>query len=198
MTSRFRRLGEALKFQGRLISVSTATFEGPDGSTFERDVVHHPGAVSVVPLIGDGTAAAPYQVILVRQYRAAVDSELLEVVAGKRDVKGEPPEDTAQRELAEEIGMAAGRLQLLAEFYNSPGFCDEHSFAFLGRDLVPTPSDAQGIEEQYMTVERVALADVGAMITTGQIIDAKTIIGLALAREALADEARAEVASTPT
>ncbi|MDQ6614243.1 MAG: NUDIX hydrolase, partial [Actinomycetota bacterium] len=126
-----------------------------------------------------------HEVILVRQYRAAVDAELLEVVAGKRDVAGEPPEETARRELAEEVGMIAGRLELLAEFYNSPGFCDEHSFVFLGLDLEPTPPEAHGIEEQYMTIERVPLDDVGTLIKNGEILDAKTIIGLTLAREAL-------------
>ncbi|MDQ1412413.1 MAG: ADP-ribose pyrophosphatase [Acidimicrobiaceae bacterium] len=182
----FRRIGEELQFQGSLISVGTATFLGPDGEEFERDVVHHPGAVSVVPVVA--RTGGGYEAILVRQYRAAVDAELLEVVAGKRDVAGEPPELTARRELAEEIGMTAGRLDLLAEFYNSPGFCDEHSYVFLGLELEPTASEAHGIEEQYMTIERVALDDVGAMISNREIVDAKTIIGLTLARDALARE----------
>ena len=92
------------------------TFAGPDGSPFERDIVHHPGAVSAVPLV-----EPPIEVIMVRQYRAAVDRELLEIPAGKRDVAGEAPEVTAHRELIEEIGMRAGRLERLGEFYNSPG-----------------------------------------------------------------------------
>ncbi|HVF75478.1 MAG TPA: NUDIX hydrolase [Acidimicrobiales bacterium] len=169
----FRKLSERERFRGSLISVATATFAGPDGE-FERDVVHHPGAVSVVPLLDDGT------VILVRQYRAAIEADLLEIPAGKRDVDGEPPEETAARELVEEVGMKAGRLELLAEFYNSPGFCDEHSWVFLGRDLTECANDLQGIEEQHMTVERVALADVPAMVARGEITDAKTIIGLSL------------------
>jgi 8-oxo-dGTP pyrophosphatase MutT (NUDIX family) len=186
VTAGFRRVGEETRYQATLISVAAATFEAPDGRRFERDVVHHPGAVSVVPVVP--LAGGGYEVILVRQYRAAVDRELLEVVAGKRDVAGEPPDETARRELAEEIGQVAGRLIPLAEFYNSPGFCDEHSFVFLGLDLVETASEAHGIEEQYMTIERVALGDVGAMIGRGEITDAKTIIGLTLAREKLAAE----------
>ena len=186
MAAGFRRVDENLRFQGVLISVTTGTFEGPDGSRFERDVVHHPGAVSVVPVVA--TEEKGWQVVLVRQYRAAVDRELLEVVAGKRDVAGEPPEETATRELAEEVGMVAGRLVRLAEFYNSPGFCDELSFVFLGLDLTPTDIEAHSIEEQYMTVERVALDDVPSLIATGEIVDGKTIIGLTLAREALAAE----------
>ncbi len=180
LTPPFRKLTERVVHQGALISTVVATFEGPDGDQFERDVVHHPGAVSVVPVL-DGTT-----VVLVRQYRAAVDQELLEIPAGKRDVEGEDIELTARRELEEEIGMRAGKLELLAEFYNSPGFSDEHSFVFLGLDLEEAESSLQGVEEQHMTVERVALADVPRLIGESQIVDAKSIIGLCLAREFLA------------
>ncbi|MDP9073996.1 MAG: NUDIX hydrolase [Actinomycetota bacterium] len=175
----FHRLASELKYRGSLISVTRDTFAGPDGQPFERDVVHHPGAVSVVPVLESG------EVMLVRQYRAAVDAELLELVAGKRDVADEPPEETARRELAEEIGMQPGKLLLLARFFNSPGFCDEFSYTFLARDLKPVPSSAQGIEEQHMTIHRIALDDVPALILSGDIVDAKTIIGLTLARQLL-------------
>ena len=176
----FRRLSEVQHYAGSLITLATGTFEAPDGSTFDRDVVHHPGAVSVVPLVDEGATA-----LLVRQYRAAVDRDLLEIPAGKRDVSGEPPEETARRELVEEIGMRAGRLEKLAEFFNSPGFCDEHSFVFMGLDLEPCASDLQGVEEQHMSVERVGLDEVPGLITSGAIVDAKTIIGLMLATAAL-------------
>jgi nudix-type nucleoside diphosphatase (YffH/AdpP family) len=179
--SGFRPVSEQELFRGSLISVASGTFEAPDGSTFTRDIVHHPGAVSVVPYLGDSD-----EVVLVRQYRAAVDRVLLEIPAGKRDVASEPPEETARRELIEEVGLRTGRLERLAEFYNSPGFCDEHSYVFLALDLEPAKTDLQGIEEQHMTVERVALADVVDLIRSGEIIDAKTIIGLTLARQKLA------------
>lgn len=181
MSSRFRRLDEVEHFRGTLISVATGTFEAPDGSRFERDIVHHPGAVSVVPMLEEGTV-----VVMVRQFRAAVGMDMLEIPAGKRDVAGEAPEVTARRELLEEIGMRAGRLEKLAEFHNSPGFCDEHSFVYLALDLEPGASDLQGIEEQHMTVERIALDAVPGMIASGAITDAKSIIGLTLARDALA------------
>ncbi|HEX8770846.1 MAG TPA: NUDIX hydrolase [Acidimicrobiales bacterium] len=144
-------------------------------------MVHHPGAVSVVPVVNTGTPT----VIMVRQYRAAVDRELLEIPAGKRDVEGEEIEVLARRELEEEIGMRAGELVKLAEFYNSPGFCDEHSFVFMALDLTATTTAAQGIEEQHMTLERIALADVPRLIATGELVDAKSIVGLTLARERL-------------
>lgn len=166
-------------YRGPVISLAQGTFTAPDGSTFERDLVHHPGAVSVVPVTDDGHA------VLVRQYRAVVDEHLLEIPAGKRDVAGEAPEATARRELAEEVGLAAGRLEPLARFYNSVGFSDELSYVFLGLDLTEVGRDTQGIEEEHMTIERVALADVPAMVADGRLLDAKTIIGLTLARAAL-------------
>ena len=180
-SGRFRKLGEELVHRGSLISVARATFVDPHGAEFERDVVHHPGAVSVVPVVDEGTA-----VLLVRQYRAAVDRELLEIPAGKRDVDGEPVERTARRELEEEVGMRAGRLEKLAEFYNSPGFCDEHSFVFMALDLEACASSAQGVEEHHMTIERISLDDVPGLIASGALIDAKSLIGLSLARVALA------------
>ena len=82
----FRKVGEREVYDGPVIRLVVATFAGPDGETFERDVVHHPGAVSVVPLSDDG------EVVMVRQYRAAVDADVLEIPAGKRDVPGEAPE----------------------------------------------------------------------------------------------------------
>jgi len=176
----FSKLDERVVFAGHLITTVQATFADPSGDTFERDVVRHPGAVSVVPVLDDGRTA-----LLVRQYRAAVDRVLLEIPAGKRDVDGEAPELTAARELQEEIGRRAGSLRKLAEFYNSPGFCDEHSIVYLATDLETVDSSAQGIEEQHMTVEEIALADVPGLIASAELVDAKSIIGLSLAREAL-------------
>jgi 8-oxo-dGTP pyrophosphatase MutT (NUDIX family) len=181
----FRRLSEEEVWRGHLVSAATGRFVDPDGHEFERDVVHHPGAVSVVPVLDGGAT-----VLLVRQYRAAVDRELLEIPAGKRDVAGEAPEVTARRELEEEVGMRAGRMEKLAEFFNSPGFCDEHSHVFMGLELEPCPSSAQGVEERHMTIERVAMADVPSLVVEGRITDAKTIIGLFLARERLSSTTR--------
>lgn len=175
----FRKLAETEIWRSRLLRVAQGSFESPDGERFERDVVHHPGAVVVVPMLGCG------RVLMVRQYRAAVDDELLEIPAGKRDVDGEAPEVTAGRELAEEVGRRARRLDLLARFYNSPGFSDELSWCYLARDLEEVGNDLQGIEEAHMGLEEVALADLDALIASGGIVDAKSIIGLTLAARAL-------------
>jgi len=175
----FRKLAEEHVYTGSLISVGRGTFEGPDGSTFNRDLVHHPGAVSIVPVDDD------HCVLLVRQYRAAIDADLLEIPAGKRDVEGEPPEETARRELEEEVGVRAGRVEKLAEFYNSPGFSDEYSYVYLGLDLTPTQASAHSPEEAAMEIERVALDEVPMLIAAGRLVDAKSIIGLCLARAVL-------------
>lgn len=169
--SGFRRLGERTVHEGHAIRVVVGDFETPDGEVVHRDIVRHPGAVSVVPVDGD-------EVVLVRQYRAAVERELLEIPAGKRDVPGEAPELTAMRELEEEVGFTAAALVPLARFYNSVGFSDEHSHVFLATDLRPVPDDRQGPEEVHMTVERLAIDDVAPAIADGRIEDAKTVIGL--------------------
>jgi ADP-ribose pyrophosphatase len=171
----FSKRAEETLYHGRVISVVKATFVTPDGDQVDREIVHHPGAVSVVPLLDDDT------VVLVRQYRAALERELLEIPAGKRDVSGEPVETTANRELAEEVGFHARKLVRLVEFYNSAGFSDEHSTVFLGLDLEAVPNDLQGAEERHMAIEHIALADVGGMIERAEVMDAKTIIGLLLA-----------------
>jgi ADP-ribose diphosphatase len=177
----FGKVSEREVHRGHVISTAVGTFVAPDGSEFQRDLVHHPGAVSVVPLLEGGT------VVLVRQYRAPLDDYLLEIPAGKRDVAHEEPIATARRELAEEVGMTADRIELLAEFYNSPGFSDEHSYTYLARGLHQTEMQRDGVEEQSMEIEHVPLAVVPSLIHAGEITDAKTIIGLMLARERLAN-----------
>src|SRR5437870_1666285 len=133
----------------------------------------------MVPVVDEGAS-----VLMVRQYRAAVDGLLLEIPAGKRDVADEVPEATARRELEEEVGMRAGRLEKLAEFYNSPGFCDERSWVFMALDLEPSAVSAASPEERHMTIERVPFDAVPELIAAGHLVDAKSIIGLLLAREA--------------
>lgn len=172
----FRTLGERLVHSGRLVSLSEVSLEGPDGELFDREVVRHPGAVAVVPY-DRGT------VLLVRQYRAAVGSELLEIPAGKRDLAGEEPEVTARRELQEEVGVRCGRLERMAQLYNSPGFCDETVLLYLAQELEPVESRPQGVEERHMEVVRMPLEEAVSSALSGGILDAKTIVGLFEARE---------------
>jgi len=175
----FKKLGERPIYQGHVISLAVGQFEAPDGHEFDRDIVHHPGAVSVVPLLDNGDA------VMVRQYRAPLDREILEIPAGKRDVAGEDPVVTAQRELGEEVGLRAEKLELLAEFLNSPGFSDEHSYTYLATGLTECASSPDGAEERAMQIEHVPLARVPELIEAREILDAKSIIALLLARERL-------------
>ncbi len=175
----FAKLSEEELLRGHLFTVVKARFRSPGGDDFERHVVHHPGAVAVVPLHEDGT------ITLVRQYRAALDHDLLELPAGTRDVAGEPEARTAERELVEEAGLAAGSIENLVTLHNAPGMSDETVTVFLAQGLSEVADDRQGVEEESMTVERIALTEALAMVDDGRITDAKTIIGLTLTERRL-------------
>ncbi|HEX4162136.1 MAG TPA: NUDIX hydrolase, partial [Acidimicrobiales bacterium] len=117
----FRRLSEEELLRAWLFRVDRFHLVDPHGKPFDRFVIRHPGAVTVVPVHGDGS------VTLVRQYRAAVDALVLEIPAGTRDKEGEGPEDTARRELAEEAGLQAAHWELLLGTWNTPGISDQHT-----------------------------------------------------------------------
>ena len=175
--SKFRALDSDVVYNGWIITVAKGRFEAPDGSTFERDIVDHPGAVAVVPLIGD-------DVVLVKQYRPALDALLIEIPAGLRDVADEPPIETAQRELIEEIGMRASTLTPITAIHNAAGFSNEKIHIFIGTDLVEVErAVTTSPEEVEMEVMRVPLAEARTMISRGEITDAKTIIGVLAALE---------------
>ncbi len=176
----FRHLDELVVHQGHVVTTVVAEFEAPDGHRFQRDVIRHPGAVAVVPVSEAGT------VILVRQYRAPVDRWVAEVPAGTRDVDGEDEETTARRELAEEVGLAAERLELLVRTLNTPGFCDEETAVFLATGLTPVADGRRGVEEEHLEVTEVPLDAFDQLVDAGAIVDAVTILGVGLARRRLA------------
>jgi ADP-ribose pyrophosphatase len=146
-----------------------------------RDVVRHPGSGTVVPVYEDGTVG------LVRQYRHPAVKYLLEIPAGSRD-PFESPEDCARRELEEELGVVAGRLELLCEFFVSPGFCGEKMWLYLATELRETARHPE--DDEDLELVRLPLARALDMIAAGEIEDAKTIIGLQLAAARLKDEGR--------
>lgn len=159
--------------------------ESPTGESLTRFTVRHPGAVVIVPVQEDGN------VVLVRQFRTAVRRALLEAPAGKRE-QDEDPETTAARELEEEVALRPGRLVKLAEFYNSPGFTDELTHVFLATELAPGASAPDlKAEEQHMEIVRVPLDAVDDLVRSGELSDAKTLIGIELARRYLAGGYRA-------
>jgi 8-oxo-dGTP pyrophosphatase MutT (NUDIX family) len=168
----FHVAGERVVWEGRRVTVAIAEVEGPTGARHEREVVHHPGAVGIAPVHDDGTLT------LVRQYRAALDADVWEIPAGLRDIQGEPSELTASRELAEEVGLQADRLEHLLTFHNSPGFSDESVVIYLASGLHEVPDDRQGAEEEHMVVARIPLDDALAMVDDGRITDAKSVVAL--------------------
>jgi 8-oxo-dGDP phosphatase len=179
----FERRGEEEVFRAWQFSVGHAHFTDPEGQPFDRYLLHHPGAVAVVAVDDEGTAT------LVRQLRPAVWESVLEIPAGTRDVAGEPPEETARRELAEEAGLVAERLEPLVAVYNTPGISDQRTTIYLATGLRPCPTDRAGVEERWMTTERVALEDVDDLVASGRLVDETTVLGLLLARQALARRA---------
>lgn len=173
----FRHLSDDPVYAGYIWTVVQATFESPDGDRFQRDVVRSPGAVATVPVrrVDD-----QIQVTLVNQYRAAYAQQILEIPAGMRDIPGEPPAVTANRELVEEAGLRAARLTPLIEFYPSAGMSDSVLHLFLATDLTDEPRQAHGVEESHMDVLSVPLDEAMTMVLDGRIRDAKTVIGLLL------------------
>jgi ADP-ribose pyrophosphatase len=180
----FRRVSEEELLRAWLFRVERLHLLDPDGNPFERVVMRHPGAVTVVPAHGDGTVS------LVRQYRAAVDATVLEIPAGTRDREGESAEETARRELAEEAGLEAACWERLVGTWNSPGVSDQHTTIFLATELTPCESRPDGVEEGFLQVERVRLTDLDALVADGTLKDESTVLGLYMARERLAATGR--------
>lgn len=174
----FKSLNNKLRFQGKITSVYESDFRAPNGEQITREITRHPGAVCVVPIISS-------DIVMIRQFRPAIGNYLLEIPAGKRDIDGEPPDVTARRELQEEVGLSTNNLVELAQFYNSPGFCDEYSYCYLALDCEDVTDDRQGLEEEYMTIEAVPISQASTLVTSGKIIDGKTIIGISLALQYL-------------
>ena len=171
----FRHVEESLIYEGHVWNVVAATFESPRGERFERDIVRSPGAVAVVPLLHRRDVPT---VVLVRQYRPALDRIMMEIPAGMRDVADEPTELTAARELAEEVGLAAGRLEHLTHYFSSAGMTDSTMHLYLATELTAVASAAHGPEEEHMEIVELPLAAAIDMVMRGDIHDAKTVIGL--------------------
>ena len=139
------------------------------GRHHARVVVRHPGAVVVVPVIGE-------DVIMIRQHRVAVAKDLLEFPAGK--VEAESPEETARRECQEEIGYLPRKLTPLHDYYSTPGFSDERMWLFLAEDLEEVRRRPQGAEEEGAETIRLSVTDALEAVESGDIEDAKSLIGL--------------------
>jgi ADP-ribose pyrophosphatase len=158
-------------FAGRVFTVTVDAIREGD-KTYEREVVHHSGSAVIIPVFEDATIA------LVRQYRHPAVRYLLEAPAGTLK-RGEVPEEGAARELEEELGFVAGCLEKLSEFFVSPGFCEEKMWVYLATDLTETRQRLE--DDEILEVVRIPFSQALSMITTREIEDAKTIIGVMLA-----------------
>jgi len=145
----------------------------PDGKASTLVIVDHPGAVTLLPLDSQG------RVWFVRQYRHAIQQDLLELPAGTLE-KGEDPQACAGREVREETGMAAETLTKIGEFYLAPGYSSEYMHVYLATGLTADP--LEGDDDEFLTVERIPVEQVYAMAGEGQIKDGKTLAALQLAR----------------
>lgn len=158
-------------FHGRVFQVTVDTVREGD-ITYERDVVRHAGSAVIIPVFEDDTVA------LVRQYRHPAVRYLIEAPAGTLGDE-EDPERGATRELEEELGVVAARMEKLSEFFVSPGLSVEKMWVFLATELTETKQNLD--DDEIIEVIRVPFSRALEMITTGEIEDAKTIIGLMLA-----------------
>ncbi|MEZ5291834.1 MAG: NUDIX hydrolase [Vicinamibacterales bacterium] len=162
-------------YRGRIFSLTVDRVTLPSGHTSAMEIVRHPGSVVLLPM------PAPDQLILIRQYRYALDRVIWELAAGSLG-HGENPRDGARRECEEEIGLVPGTLDLVGELYPTPGYCDEWMRFFRCTDLEPPAPDSSVHQDEDEVIEPVTLRveEVRRMIRAGEIIDMKTVAGLAL------------------
>jgi ADP-ribose pyrophosphatase len=158
-------------YKGKIFDVIESEIKH-DELQYKREIVVHKGSAVMVPVFDDGTIA------LVRQYRYAAEKFLLEIPAGTLN-KDEDPKAAALRELEEEIGVRAANIELLSEFYVSPGFLTEKMFLYMATELTETEQKLE--DDEILTIERYAFSEAFGLIRSGQIEDAKTIIGLIIA-----------------
>lgn len=163
-------------YAGRIISLDVDEVRFPDGTIGELEMIRHPGASAIVPFF-DAQVDDP-EVLLIRQYRYAADGYVYEIPAGRLD-PGEAPEECARRELREETGYSAAQLRRLTTIYTTPGFTDERIHIFAAEGLTGgTPSRES---DEFLELFPVRLSRALTMVRSGEIVDAKTAIGLLLA-----------------
>ncbi|MBA3344670.1 MAG: NUDIX hydrolase [Gemmatimonadales bacterium] len=161
-------------YTGRIVNLDRDTVRFPNGSTGTLEMLRHPGAAAVVPFLDDPAAEDP-RVLLIRQFRHAADDFIWEVPAGRLD-PGESPEGCARRELEEETGMRADRVEQLTTIYTTPGFTDERIHLFLAQGLT---AGAQAREaDEFMELHTLAWSEAMALVGRREIVDGKTLAAL--------------------
>ena len=163
-------------YKGSLLDVRRDEVSLPNGKTSSREYIKHPGAACIIPVLPDGKIA------LIKQYRYPVQSEMIELPAGKLD-PGEEPEDCARRELEEEIGYSAGKLTFVCNIHPAIGFASEKMWIYLAEYLVKTTENTD--HDEFLEIMPTSLAEAVKMVWDGKITDVKTIIGLLWAERLL-------------
>jgi ADP-ribose pyrophosphatase len=159
-------------YSGRIINLDIDTVRFPNGATGELEMIRHPGAAAVVPFLSDPAGDDP-QILLLKQYRYAAEEFLYEIPAGRLD-SGEDPRECARRELMEETGCEAQRIEYLYTFYTTPGFTDERIHAFMAVGL--THGQSRHETDEFISVETMTLSNALGLIEKGEIKDAKTAL----------------------
>lgn len=167
-------LGSKRIHSGRVVSLDIDTVQYPNGNVGELEMFRHPGAAAVVPFLDDPASPDP-RVVLIRQWRHATGGYMWEIPAGRRD-KGEDPLDTAHRELREETGYAAARMDKLTHIWTTPGFTDEVIHLYLASGL--TPGATAHEDDEVLELHEFRLSEVMAMIRRSEITDCKTCVAV--------------------
>jgi ADP-ribose pyrophosphatase len=168
------KLSSRRVYSGRIVNLDVDTVRFPNGSTGELEMVRHPGAAAVVPFLSDPAGGDP-QILLLKQYRYAAEEFVYEIPAGRLD-PGETPLNCARRELSEETGCEAERIEHLYTFYTTPGFTDEKIHAFMAVGLIHGESCHE--TDEFITVETLTLSHALGLIEKGEIKDAKTALSI--------------------
>ncbi|SOC38184.1 NUDIX domain-containing protein [Ureibacillus acetophenoni] len=158
-------------FKGKVISVKVDDVILPNGNESKREIVNHPGAVAIIPITDDG------KIILVEQYRKALERSIIEIPAGKLE-KGEAPETTARRELEEETGYGCHELTYIQSFATSPGFADEVIHLYAAKQLFTIEDKADLDEDEFVSLMEVTLEEAEKMVQEQKIYDAKTAFAI--------------------
>ncbi|MBT3339014.1 MAG: NUDIX hydrolase [Anaerolineae bacterium] len=171
---KFKLIDSENIFKGRVFTIRRDSLRTPDGRTTKFDIVEHHGSVVILPVDKEGN------LLLVRQYRHAAMDDLLELPAGTLDGPDEAPLDCAAREVREETGMAAGRLEELGKFFLAPGYSTELMTVFLATNLRYDPLEPDA--DEFLQVEKLPLAEAFSLAEAGKMPDAKTLAALLMAR----------------
>lgn len=166
------RQGSRRVYTGRVLNLDIDQVRFPDGSSGELEIIRHPGASAVLPFLSDPAGPDP-QILLIKQYRYAAEDFLYEVPAGRLD-PNETPLDCARRELLEETGCTAERVEPLYTFYTTPGFIDERIHGFIATGL--TRGESKREADEFMTLETMTLSRSLELIQKGEIRDGKTTV----------------------